>query len=69
MSVQDLKKELEATSEEDQLFLLAYLKHLTRRNDAGYQKHLAERAHDMDSAKVTLDQIKRLHQALEAEGL
>jgi hypothetical protein len=69
MSIQELKKELEATSDEDRLFLLAYLKHLTHRDDPGYRKHLAGRASELESSKVSLDQIKRLHSALEAEGL
>jgi hypothetical protein len=69
MSVLEIKREIEATSDEERLFLLAYLKHLTRRNDPGYARHLARRAQEMDANKVSLDQIKRVHQALEAEGL
>ncbi len=69
MSVLEIKQELEATSEEERLFLLAYLKHLTRRNDPGYRRHLANRAQEMDANRVSLEQIKRVHQALEAEGL
>jgi hypothetical protein len=69
MSVLEITRELEATSAEDRLFLLAYLKHLARRDDPAYQRHLAARAKEMDTNKVSLDQIKRVHQALEAEGL
>jgi hypothetical protein len=69
MSVLELKREIEASSEEERLFLLAYLKHLSRRDDPAYRRHLATRAKEMDTNKVSLDQIKRVHQALEAEGL
>ena len=69
MSVVEIKRELEASSEEDRLFLLAYLKHLSRRDDPAYRRHLATRAQEIETNKVSLDQIKRVHQALEAEGL
>lgn len=63
MSVLELKREIEASSEEERLFLLAYLKHLSRRDDPAYRRHLAARAQEMDTNKVSLDQIKRVHQA------
>lgn len=69
MSVLEIKRELETASAEDRLFLLAYLKHLARRDDLAYRRHLAARAQEMETNQVSLDQIKRVHQALEAEGL
>jgi len=70
MSVQDLKREIEASSEEDKLFLLAFLQHIIRREDPAYKKLLAERVKEMQAGnKVSLSQVKRLHEALEAEGL
>jgi len=70
MSVQDLKREIEASSEEDKLFLLAFLQHLVRRDDPAYKRLLAERVKEMQAGdKVSLSQFKRLHEALEAEGL
>lgn len=70
MSVQDLKREIEESSEEDRLFLLAFLKHLIRRDDPAYKKLLAERVQEMQTGnKISLSQVKRLHEALDAEGL
>lgn len=69
MSVLEIKRELEATTDEERLFLLAYLKHLSRRDDPAYRRHLATRAQEMETSKVSLAQIQRVHQALEAEGL
>ena len=70
MTLQDIRREIEVSSSEDRLYLLALLTHLTRRDQASYKRHLADRAKEMDLGnQVSLDQIKSLHQSLEAEGL
>ena len=70
MNIQDLKREIEASSEEDKLFLLAYLKHLLRRDDPGYRRMLAERVHEIQLGnKISLAQVKHLHEAFNAAGL
>ena len=70
MTLQDIRREIEISSSEDRLYLLALLTHLTRRDQPSYKKHLADRAKEMTSGnQVSLDQIRRLHQSLEAEGL
>lgn len=68
MSLQELKREIEVSFPEDRLYLLALLKHLTRRDEEEYKKHLADRAQNAGRNSVSLEQVKLLHQALEAEG-
>ena len=63
MSVLEIKREIEASSEEDRLFLLAYLKHLSRRDDPAYRRHLATRAKERDANSVPLDEVKRVNRA------
>ena len=70
MTIQDLKREIELCSEEDNLSLLAFLKHLARQDDPAYKKLLAERITEMQAGnEISFDQLKRLHKALEAVGL
>ena len=70
MSLQELKQGIEASSPEERLFLAAYLKHLFRKDDPAYQKELSRLDSQIDEGKVyTHDQVKRMHDALENEGL
>ena len=70
MSTSDLMRTAEGLSLEDRLFLAAYLKHLGRAEDPAYQTELTRLNAQIDAGqKLTLDQVTRLHEALEAEGL
>ena len=54
----------------ERAFVRAYLRHLVRQEDGAHKKMLGERLRRMDSGrKVSLEQARRLHQALEAEGV
>jgi hypothetical protein len=70
MSIQELQREIESASSEDRLYLQALLQHLGRRESGVYRQHLARRAEEMAGGqKVGLDQIKRLHEMLDSQGL
>lgn len=70
MTVDDLRRGIEESTPEQRLFLAAFLKHLTRRDDPEYQKDLARLNQEIDEGKrFTLEQVKRLHETLTAEGL
>lgn len=70
MSLQELKAGIEQSTPEERLFLAAYLKHLARKDDPAYRADLAQRIDEMKAGKrFSLDQVKRVHQSLEAEGL
>lgn len=57
-------------NDNERFFAAAYLQHLAQSRDPGYQRLLAERLERMDKGKkVTREQLLRVHQTLEAEGL
>ncbi|MBA3832661.1 MAG: hypothetical protein H0X34_12375 [Chthoniobacterales bacterium] len=69
MSLQELKTAAAALSEEERLWLAAYLRHLSRVDSEANAKEL--RALDKridDGHYVTLEQLKQYHSALETEG-
>jgi len=57
-------------TDEERFFAAAYLQHRAQENDPAYQVMLAERKKRMDAGhKVTLEQVQRIHNVLESEGL
>jgi hypothetical protein len=65
-----VKKVIDKMNEEDRFFALAYLKHLTRRDDPAHRAELGARLGQMDRGrKIPLSAVKRLHKQLEAAGL
>jgi hypothetical protein len=57
-------------TEDERFFAAAYLQHLAQENDPAYLTTLSERLKRMDEGhKVTLEQVQRIHNVLEAEGL
>ena len=70
MTTLEVKNQIDAMSDEDRFFAAAYLDHLANEKDAVYRGVLAQRMDRMDAGqKVSLEQLERLHQALEREGL
>jgi hypothetical protein len=70
MTVEELKSGIEQSTPEQRLYLAALLKHLNRRDDPAYQAELARLSQEIDDGrKFFLDQAKRLHETLEADGL
>ena len=70
MSIVELKQSAEGLSTEERVFLTAYLKHLARRDDPDYQAELARLSREIDDGKkFDLEQVKRIHESLESEGL
>jgi len=70
VSTLDIKANIDQMTEDERFFAAAYLQHLAQENDPAYQMALAERMKRMDAGhKVTLEQVQRIHNALEAEGL
>ena len=70
MSREELKVAAAGLSQEDRLWLAAYLRHLNRVNSQANAKELSAINKRIDEGRfVTLDDLKRLHAELEAEGL
>ena len=70
MTTMQVKQQIDAMSEEERFLAAAYLEHLSNEKDAAYRLNLGERMQRIDSgAKVTLEQLERLHHALENEGM
>jgi hypothetical protein len=60
----------ETLNAEERVFLAACLKHLSRVDDPAYQEELTRLNQEIDAGKkFTLDQVRRMHQALETEGV
>jgi hypothetical protein len=69
MTLQELKQGIDQSTPEERLFLAAYLKHVARKDDPAYRLELSRLRDEMNTGqKYTLEQVKRIHQALEAEG-
>jgi hypothetical protein len=70
MTLLEIKRNVEGASEEDRLFLEAYLRHLNREDDPGNAADLDRRMQAMDEGrKVSLATALRLHESLKSEGL
>jgi hypothetical protein len=70
MSTSDIKANIDQMTEDERFFAAAYLQHLVQANDPAYQTALAERIKRIEAGhKVTLEQVQRVHNVLEAEGL
>lgn len=70
MTTMQVKQQIDAMSDDDRFLAAAYLEHLSNEKDAAYRLNLSERMQRMDSGKkVSLEQLDRLHQALEHEGM
>jgi hypothetical protein len=70
MSATELLRTAESLTSEERQYLAACLKHLMRANDPAYQAELARLNQEIDAGRrFTLDQVRRLHDALRAEGL
>lgn len=70
MSTAEIKSGIDQMSDEERFFAAAYLQHLAQSCDTVYQAMLADRLKQMDAGKkVTREQLLRVQQALETEGL
>ncbi|MBI4660379.1 MAG: hypothetical protein HY735_16205 [Verrucomicrobia bacterium] len=70
MSVAELKRIVDETTDEERLFLEAYLAHLRRASDPANAADLSRRMREIEAGKkVTLAQARKLHQALLKQGL
>ncbi len=66
MTTAKLRKMVDEATPNQRYFLRAYLDHLARVNDPANAIDLSRRMAEMDAGKkVTLDQVKKLHAALE----
>jgi hypothetical protein len=70
VSITEIKASIDRMTDEERFFAAAYLQHCAQADDPAYQALLSERMKRMDAGqKVTLEKAKRIHEALEAEGL
>ena len=66
----EIKASIDRMTEEERFFAAAYLQHRAQERDPAYQALLSGRMNRMEAGqKVTLEQVQRIHQALEAQGL
>ena len=70
MSKAELMETARDLSEDDRLFLAAYLKHLTRVQTPAYRKEVTRLNDEFSQGKVfSMEQVQRLHDELAKEGL
>ncbi len=70
MTTAEIKANIDKLTDEERFFAAAYLQHRAQESDPAYQIMLSERMNRMDlGKKVTLEQVQRVHQTLESEGL
>ncbi len=70
MSLTEIKQAIGSMTEEERFLAAAFLRVLARENDPDYRRLIAERCDRVAGGKIsTLDQARRIHSALEAEGL
>jgi hypothetical protein len=70
MSTAEIKSGIDQMSDEERFFAAAYLQHLAQSRDPVYQALLTDRMQRMEAGKkVTREQLLRVQQALETEGL
>lgn len=70
MTVAEIKSGIEHSTPEERLYLAAFLKHFERKDDPSYQAELTRLNGEIDEGrKFSLEQVKRLHDTLKAEGL
>ena len=70
MTVEEIKNGIEQSTPEERVYLAALLKHLARKDDPAYRSELGRLNEEIDGGKkFSLEQVKRLHETLKAEGL
>lgn len=70
MTIAEIKTGIEQSTPEERAYLAAFLKHLARKDDPAHRAELTRLNEEFESGKkFSLDQVKRLHKTLEAEGL
>ena len=70
MSVEDIKQEFGNLSVEEKLRLLFFLKHSLRVDSKSNQHELGRLHREMDAGdRITLAQVKNVHEAMVREGM
>lgn len=70
MSTKELIRTVNRLKPNQRVFLAAYLKHVARVDDPAYRAELSRLNREIDEGKrFSLQQVKRMHAALEREGL
>ncbi|MBA2430516.1 MAG: hypothetical protein H0V56_00190 [Chthoniobacterales bacterium] len=70
MNVEELKRMATSLSEEERIWLAAYLKHLSQVDSPAHKAELSAADRRIGAGDfVTLDKVERVHAALKAEGL
>jgi len=67
-TVEQLKNGIEQSTPEERLYLIAFLKHLARRDDPAYRSDLTRLNQEInDGRRFSLAQVKRLDETLRTE--
>jgi hypothetical protein len=70
VSTAEIKASIDRMSDDERFFAAAYLHHLARASDPGWQLSIKERMDRMNAGqKVSFEQVERVHGTLESERL
>jgi hypothetical protein len=70
VSTSEIRASIDSMTDEERFFAAAYLQHRAQEREPQYASMLTERMELMESGKkIPLEQAKRIHRALETEGL
>jgi hypothetical protein len=70
LTTADIMAGIDQMTQDERFWAAAYLQNRAQENDPCCQVTLAERRESMEAGhKVTLEQVHRIHDALESEGL
>jgi len=69
MSTNAISETLDRLSPEERFFAAAYLHHLSEAADEGWRQEIERTQSEMDAGrKFSLDQVRAMHEALNAQG-
>ena len=70
MTMSEVKRQIDAMSDDDRFFAAAYLQHLSNERSEARSALLATRMKQMDEGhKISFEHMLELHHQLEAQGL
>lgn len=69
MSTTVISETLDRLSPDERFFAAAYLQHLSQEEDEGWRQEIERTQTEMDAGrKFSLDQVRKLHESLNAQG-
>ncbi len=69
MSLTEIKEELKSLPQSEVCYLVAYLKHLSRRGDGAYKREMDEQWESCSKDRISLKDLKRIDDQLRKSGI